>query len=153
MVTFLNVLMKSSPPQTADDNMPLCRGLIHRTEAGWKHCVERFAGTGSKMFSSKEPMAEFKDTGQQEIKHTPTRDNKDNILTDDGYDHFYYFDGVLKRVQYNFYPYYTRQRWQKRSHDNTENRDITARKTGDTHENLLSYIQRLTSRNKARKFK
>lgn len=120
--------MQSSRPQATDDNMPLCKGLIHRTEAGWKHCVERFAGMGSKMFPQREPTDAFKDTEEKEKEH----------------DHFYYFDGVLRRVQNNFYPYYKRQRWRQRSHDK-ESSVFPVRKK----ENLLSYIQRLTLRNKA----
>ncbi|XP_051268133.1 uncharacterized protein LOC127370259 [Dicentrarchus labrax] len=132
-------------PKTTDDNMPLCRGLIHRTKAGWKHCVERFAGMGSKMFSSMEPAAAFTDTEEEET--TSIRDHKDSPLSDDEYDHFYYFDGILRRVQNNFYPDYKRQKRQKRNHDNAENNVFTMRKKGDT-ENL-SFIKRLTLRKKA----
>lgn len=143
---FVYVLMRSSSPQATGDNTPLCRGLIHRTEAGWRHCVERFAGMGSKTFSSREPTDAFKDTGGQEKEHTSIRDHKDELLNDDEYDHFYYFDGVLRRVQNNFFPSHERKRLRKRSHGNTENSAFTVRKRGD---NLLSYIRRLTLRNKS----
>ena len=53
---------------------------------------------------------------------------------DDEYDHFYYFDGVLRRVHNNFYPYYRRQKGPKTSHDNTET--------------FLSFIRRLSLQNK-----
>lgn len=132
--------MKSCPPQTTDDSVPPCRGLIHRTEAGLKHCMERFAG---EMFSTSEPTDAFQDKGMQGKGHASIRDNNE-----DGYDHFYYFDGVLKRVQYNFYPYYKRQRRRKRSHENTESGVSIVRNKGETYENLLSYIQRLTLKNK-----
>ncbi|XP_037607756.1 uncharacterized protein LOC119477723 [Sebastes umbrosus] len=126
--------------KTADDNVPLCRGLIHRTEAGWKRCTERSAGMGTKRFSSDA----FKDTGEQwERERMFIRDQKDNLISDDEYYHFYYFDGVLKRVQNNYYP---RQRRRKRSPNNSENSVFTVRNKRD---NLLSYIQRLTLRNKS----
>lgn len=128
---------KCSTLQTTD--VPICRGLIHRTEAGWKHCMERFAG--SKMFSSREAtQPAFQDTGG----HTSIRDPKDSSLNDDEYDHFYYFDGVLRRVQSHFSPHYKRQM----SQGNVENSDSTVRRKGATHENLLSYIQRLALKNK-----
>lgn len=132
---------KCCTPQTTD--VPICRGLIHRTEAGWKHCMERFAG--SKMFSSREPtQPAFRDTGEQEKERTSIRDPKDNSLNDDEYDRFYYFDGVLKRVQSHFYPRYKRQM----SQTNVENRFPTVRTKESTHENLLIYINRLALRNK-----
>lgn len=132
---------KCCTPQTTD--VPVCRGLIHRTKAGWKHCMERFAG--SKMFSSREPkQLAFRDTGEQEKEHTSIRDPKDNSPDDDEYDHFYYFDGVLKRVKSHFYPRYKRQM----SQTNAENSFPTARTKEATHENLLSYINRLALRNK-----
>ncbi|XP_056259669.1 uncharacterized protein LOC130186517 [Seriola aureovittata] len=117
-------------PPSADDRAPPCRGLIHRTEAGWKHCMERFAGAGSKLISSRETAGAFKETGELEKGHD------DNLPEDDdGYERFYYFDGVLKRVQNNYYPHYKSERRGKG-------------KKGDTSENLLSYIHRLTLRNK-----
>lgn len=54
---------------------------VHGTEGGWKHYLERFAGMGSKMFSSRELMDAFKDTGQQE--HTSITEHKDNLFNDD----------------------------------------------------------------------
>lgn len=122
----MNVLIKALLfPQMTDDNAPLCRGLIHRTEAGWKHCLERFAGV-----SSGEPTKDaFKDAGEQEHATDP--------LNDDEYEHFYYFDGVLKRVQNNFHPYNQRQRRRKRSREDSENRGI-----------LHGYIQQLVLKNK-----
>ncbi len=142
--------MKTSSPQTTGHNMPLCRGLIHRTEAGRRHCAERFAGMGSETLSSREPTDAFKDTGEQEKEHTSIREHKDKLLSDDEYDHFYYFDGVLRRVQNNFFPYQKRQRRRKRSHDSAENSAFKVRERG---ENLLTYIRRLTLRNKASRFK
>ncbi|XP_032395417.1 uncharacterized protein LOC116704222 [Etheostoma spectabile] len=133
-------------PKTTDDDMPICGGLIHRTAAGWKHCMERAARMRSKMFSSKEPTDAFKRTGEQETERISIRDQKDNLLNDEEHDHFYYFDGVLRRVQNNFYPYYKRQRLEKRSPEDTENSVFTVR---NKRENLLSYIRRLTLRNKA----
>ncbi|KAK9532317.1 hypothetical protein VZT92_009706 [Zoarces viviparus] len=134
-------------PTTTADNTPLCRGLVHRTEAGWKHCAERSAGTGSKRSSTDA----LKDTGEQKKEHV--RDQDVNLLNDDQYKHFYYFDGVLRRVRHNFYPYYRRQRRQKRSPGNTENSVHRVRNRGDTQENVLAYIRRLTSENKAGHFK
>ncbi len=110
--------------------------------------MERFAGTGSKMFSSTDA---FRDTGEQ--RHTSPAEHKENPLHDDEYDHFYYFDGVMKRVQNNFYPYYKRQKWRRRSDEKTGTSVFTDTKTGDTHENLPSYIQRLAARNKASRFR
>lgn len=127
---------ESSPPQSADDTAPSCTGLIDRTEAGWKRCMERFAGAGSKLISSRESTTgAFKETGELEKGHTSVHD-------DDEYEHFYYFDGVLKRVRNNFYP-----------HDRTErrrgkgSRDASERSVTKKGENLLSYIQRLKLRN------
>ncbi|XP_034753049.1 uncharacterized protein LOC117959827 [Etheostoma cragini] len=133
-------------PKTTDDDMPLCGGLIHRTAAGWKHCLERAARMRSKMFSSKEPTDAFKRTGEQETGRISIREQKDNLLDDEDYDHFYYFDGVLRRVQNNFYPYYKRQRLKERSLEDTENSVFTVK---NKRENLLSYMRRLTLRNKA----
>ncbi|KAG8010539.1 hypothetical protein GBF38_009648 [Nibea albiflora] len=83
----------ANPSQTiqAADQLPKV-SLIHRTEAGWKHCLERAAG-----ISSGEPADDaFKDPRERERTTSP--------VNDDEYDHFYYFDGVLKRVQQNFPP-------------------------------------------------
>ena len=117
-----------SPPQTADDSVPLCGGLVHRTDAGWKHCVERFAGAGSKTSSSQERVG--------------------SDLDDDEYDHFYYLDGKLRRVQKNFYPYHRGQR--RRS--STDDSELGVRRR-DTHENLLGFIRQLALRNKASRFR
>lgn len=116
--------METSPPQAPA--APVCRGLTHRTEAGWKNCMERFRGL--KSFSSWEPTSAFQET--EEPGSSPN---------DDEYHHFYYFDGVLRRVQSHVYPYYRRQM----NHANTENAAPT-----DAQENLLSYIKRLALRNK-----
>lgn len=132
---------ESSPPQSADDTAPpLCTGLIDRTEAGWKRCMERFAGAGSKLISSRETTTgALKETGELEKGHTSVHDDNLPADDDDEYEHFYYFDGVLKRVQNNFYPHDKSERLRgKGSHDTTER---SVRKKG---ENLLSYIQHLT---------
>ena len=113
-----------SPPQPADDNVPLCGGLVHRTDAGWKHCVERSAGAGLKTSSSEE--------------------RTDSDLDDDEYDHFYYLDGKLRRVQKNFYPYH---RGQSRR-GSTDDSEFRVRRR-DTQENLLGFIRQLALRNKA----
>ncbi|KAG7238642.1 hypothetical protein INR49_030716 [Caranx melampygus] len=130
-------------PGSADDTAPPCRGLIDRTEAGWKRCMERFAGAGSKLISSRETTTgAFKETGELEKGHASVHDDKPPD-DDDEYEHFYYFDGVLKRVRNNFYPHNRSERRRgKGSHDTSER---SVRKKG---ENLLSYIQRLNLRNK-----
>lgn len=150
LLTFLSCECtdESSPPQSTGDTVPLCRGLIHRTEAGWKHCMERFAAKGSKIVSTQETMDAFKEKGELEKKDLSFRGHDDNMLNNDEYDHFYYFDGVLKRVRSNFYPYRKIQGRRKRSNDNSESSVTSKREKGDTHENLLSYIRRLTLRNK-----
>ncbi|KAM7392522.1 hypothetical protein PAMA_007573 [Pampus argenteus] len=94
--------------KTTDGTVPLCRGLIHRTEAGFKHCMERFAG--KTITTTSGPSDTFQGGGVQEKRHASIRDDS----SDDEDDHFYYFDGVLKRVQYNFYPYDKRQRRSKK---------------------------------------
>lgn len=110
--------------------------------------MERFAG--SKMFSSREPTEPaFQDPGEQEKERTSIRNPKDNSVNDDEYDHFYYFDGVLRRVQSHFYPHYKRQM----SRANVDNSVPSVRANGATTENLLSYLQRLVTRNKVRSFK
>ncbi len=140
---------KFFPLQTSDDNVPLCGGLIHRTEAGWKHCVERFAGTGSKMFSSRESTDTFQDKEEQGRISPPAQQHKENFPDDSEYDHFYYIDGVMRRVQNNFYPYYKRQRRRKRSHENTGDGVFTGTKTGNSPENLLGYIRLVAERKKS----
>ncbi|KAM7368711.1 hypothetical protein PAMP_013023 [Pampus punctatissimus] len=126
--------------KTTDGTVPLCRGLVHRTEAGLKHCMERFAG--KTITTTRGPSDTFQGGGVQEKRHTSIRDDNN----DDEYDHFYYFDGVLKRVWHNFYPYYKKQRRSKRSHEHTESDVPIVR---NTHENLHGYIQRLILRNKS----
>ncbi|CAJ1070407.1 uncharacterized protein LOC114921302 [Xyrichtys novacula] len=105
------------------DNTPSCRGLIHRTEAGWKHCMRRHSGAGLNIFPSGGPTGVSEVTGEEQKEATTITDRRgadDN--GNDEYDHFYYFDGVLKRVRNNFYPHYERQRLRRRRrrrHDNT----------------------------------
>ncbi|XP_035463692.2 uncharacterized protein LOC118284769 isoform X2 [Scophthalmus maximus] len=138
-------------PKLTGDTVPLCRGLIHRTEAGWKHCTERFAGTGSKMISSRESMDAFERVVELEREHASVRDHGDSQPDDDdddGHNHFYYFDGVLKRVKNSFH--FKSRRRRKRSHDKIIS---SLRKKRDSSENLLSYIQRLTLRNQVSHFK
>lgn len=135
--------MQSFPPQTTD--VPLCRGLIQRTEAGRKHCEQRSIRRGWNIPSSEEPMAAFRHAGLQEKDPTSTRDHGDTLLNDDQYDNFYYFDGVLRRVPND----YKRQRRRKMSSDNTESSDLTVRNKGLTRENLINYVKRLALRNKA----
>ncbi|KAM3599463.1 uncharacterized protein V6R79_006115 [Siganus canaliculatus] len=97
--------------QTPEDEELLCRGLIHRTAAGWKHCRDRLTAMGSRMSPSGEDA--FKETAEWEHASLPER--RGDPPDHDEYDHFYYFDGVLRRVQQNFYPYDKRQRRRKRS--------------------------------------
>ncbi|XP_030599164.1 uncharacterized protein LOC115789791 [Archocentrus centrarchus] len=124
--------------QISGDGVPLCRGLIHRTKAGLKHCIERQGGTKSEILSSGDPV----DAG--ELQRDSIGNNDNNHLNDEENDHFYYFDGVLKRVQNNFYPHYKRE---------THNGVPTERQKKDTRENLLSYIHRLTLRNRVSDFR
>lgn len=100
--------------------------------------MERFAGAGSKLISSRETTTgAFKETGELEEGHTSAHDD------DDEYEHFYYFDGVLKRVRNNFYPHDSSERRR-----GTGSRDASERSVTKKGENLLSYIQRLKLRNK-----
>ncbi|KAL4004448.1 vascular endothelial growth factor A [Sarotherodon galilaeus] len=128
-------LIHTEPPdkhaKVSGDTVPLCGGLIHRTKAGWKHCKERLGGT--KMFASRHPMV------PGELQTDPIRDDDNSRRNDEENDHFYYFNGVLKRVQNNFYPHYKRE---------THSGVPTERQKRDTRENLLSYILRLTLRNR-----
>jgi len=101
--------------------------------------MERMVGPASKMFPIKD--------APDRLEEKPIRDYDRNPVSDDENDHFYYLDGVLKRVWNNFYPFYNRQKHQRRSHSNTEN-GVTEQNKRDSHENLLSYIKRLTERNK-----
>lgn len=110
--------------------------------------MERFAGTGSKMFSSRESTDTFQDKEEQGRTSPPER-HKGNFPDDDEYDHFYYIDGVMRRVQNNFYPYYKRQRRRKRSHENTGDSVFTGTKTGNSPENLLGYIRLAAGRKKS----
>jgi len=90
----------NSPPQPA-----LCRGLTHRTVAGRRRCAERAAATGSKRSST--DALEY--TGEREEEEN-IRCQKDSLLNHDQRDHFYYLDGVMRRVRSNLYPFYRRRR-------------------------------------------
>lgn len=120
-----------SSQQISGDTVPLCTGLIHRTKAGWKHCKERLGGI--KMFASRHPMV------PGELQTDPIKDDDNSRRNYEENEHLYYFDGVLKRVQNNFYPHYKRE---------TESGVPAERQKRDTRENLLSYILRLTLRNR-----
>ncbi|KAG7499169.1 hypothetical protein JOB18_031102 [Solea senegalensis] len=115
------------------DTVPLCRGLIHRTEAGWKHCMERSKTVGESVDAPE-------GTGEPEHEvTTPVRNHGDT----QEYDHFYYFDGVLKRVQNTM-----------NENRQSEGRSVSSvTKKEDTGENLLSYVHRLSLKNRARLFK
>ncbi|XP_055009229.1 uncharacterized protein LOC129408887 [Boleophthalmus pectinirostris] len=73
--------------KNAGDN-PLCKGLIHQTEAGLVHCKDRLEKSNRKSI--------HRGLGGRESQsfHTDESDGAE-------YDHFYYFDGVLKRVKNN----------------------------------------------------
>lgn len=131
---WLTCATDECPPQPTDAR--LCRGLIHRTEAGWKHCVERLRG--SKRVSTEEPTHTIQDPGG-------TRDG--GSLRDDEYDHFYYLDGVLKREKSHFYPDSKRQGSQADTRDGVP----AARTKGGTRERLFSYIYSLAMRYKDKK--
>lgn len=109
-----------------------CGGLIHRNEAGLKHCMERFATITT---PTSRPTDASHNTGRVRGQ-TPTGDD-----TDDD-DHFYYFNGVLKKVRQNFYPYSKRQTRQKKRLENTESGVPKARNKRDAHDHLLTYIRR-----------
>lgn len=85
--------MKCSPQQVTAVSRPPCGGLIHRTDIGRKHCVKRNAGLGSE---------------SEDTVLTDTREQKHKDIGPE-YDHFYYFDGVLKRVQSHFPQDFQRQ--------------------------------------------
>lgn len=90
------------------------------------------------MFSSGEPtQSAFGDK-----QRTSIRDPKDNSRNHDEYDHFYYFDGALKRVQSHFYPRYRRQMSQTRE---SENSFTTARTKEGTQGNRLALRNKVTS--------
>lgn len=132
-----SALMKSSGPQKHED-LPPCRGLIHRTEAAWRRCVERYSGAGSETFPSGEPAdGAFKDTGEKKKGAASIREHADS--DDDEYHHFYYFDGVMKRVGNNFYPRYKRQGLRRRRWENTET-NIFTEEEEKSQQNLLSHI-------------
>ncbi|XP_061589322.1 uncharacterized protein LOC133454616 [Cololabis saira] len=123
--------------------VPLCGGLIQRTEAGWKHCMERFRQPASMTFPFRAA------PGAGKLEKEPARNSPPS--TDDENDHFYFFNGVLKRVQNNFYPDDKRHR--RRSFDNREEGVTREREKGDTGGNFLSYIQSLNERNKVKHLK
>ncbi|XP_047425095.1 uncharacterized protein LOC124996300 [Mugil cephalus] len=126
--------------ETAADTVSPCGGLTHRTEAGWKHCMERQGIARSELLSSRGTTESTQNTPGQRDDDPPNED-----------DHFYYFDGVLKRVQNNFYPFdKTQRRRQQRSHNNRKNDVPTEAKRGGSRVNFLSYIRHLTLRNKAK---
>lgn len=75
--------------------------------------MERYSGAGLEKFSSGEPAGgAFRDTGGKKKEAASIRERADS--DDDEYDHFYYFDGVMKRVRNNFYPQYERHRLRRR---------------------------------------
>lgn len=159
MTLLSQVIVRASDPGSV-----FCRGLIHRTEDGLKHCMDRLAGL--RMISSIQDSMSSQDGGYNansavlnEVndfdrirEEGTTREHRENP-PDDENDHFYYFDGVL-RVKNNFYPYHKRERrrirLRKRSNDDAES--VFSRKKRDIHENLLSYIRHLTGRNKISQF-
>ncbi|KAM9735877.1 uncharacterized protein ACNS7B_014921 [Menidia menidia] len=95
----------NSPLKTTAVSRPLCRGLIHRTEAGRKHCMDRLQLPASRSFLGND--------APDGLRDEPTRDQQGpSIVNADDSGHFYYFDGVLKRVWRSFYPYHERQRRQ-----------------------------------------
>ncbi|XP_035996611.1 uncharacterized protein LOC118564027 [Fundulus heteroclitus] len=114
----------------------LCRGLIDRTAAGWKHCEERRGAPPSRR--------ETPDAGKPE--NGAKSGGNQNPLSDED-SHFYYFNGVLKRVD-NAQFYRKRQRRSSRA---TE-KGLTERQR-QTQENLQRYIQRLVKKNEAEHFK
>ncbi|XP_015243010.1 PREDICTED: uncharacterized protein LOC107092851 [Cyprinodon variegatus] len=89
-------------PKAADGTTQLCKGLIDRTEAGWKHCKERQAGPATR------PASVWDIPDEKNMR----RDNLKPPSNED--DHFYYFNGVLKRVQNNVQVYFKRHRRRRR---------------------------------------
>ncbi|RVE66076.1 hypothetical protein OJAV_G00122820 [Oryzias javanicus] len=84
---------ESLRPEAEGGPAPLCGGLIARSQSGWKHCMERLG-----RFSS----TEAPDVRRQKEGGDPR--------SDDGNEHFYYFDGVMKKVPVNSDPLNQRQR-------------------------------------------
>nr|XP_040053023.1 uncharacterized protein LOC120831567 [Gasterosteus aculeatus aculeatus] len=79
----------------------------------------------------------------------PVETARDRLLDEDEDEHFYYFDGVLRRVRNNLYPRQEKERRRKGSRGDSENSVLGVRDEGDTKENFLRYIRRLTPGNKA----
>lgn len=96
-------------PQAPDGPAPLCRGLIDRTDAGWAHCLGRQGGPPSNPFSA------WETADGRKLQKDPSGEISRNPLISDDEGHFYYFDGVLKRVQNNARVYRRRQRRRRRS--------------------------------------
>ncbi|KAL6096585.1 uncharacterized protein ACO6RY_05879 [Pungitius sinensis] len=119
---------------TGDDDAPCCGGLVHRSEA------DGSVPPGSKMVPRDAP----REAGEQ-----ARRPPRDHPLEEDEYEHFYYFDGVLRRVRNNLYPHQERERRRKGSRGDSQNSVFGVRNKGDTKENFLRYIRRRTSGNKA----
>ncbi|XP_023194472.1 uncharacterized protein LOC111609563 [Xiphophorus maculatus] len=92
-----------------DGPAPLCRGLIDRTEAGWAHCLERQGRPPPN------PLSAWETADVRKLQKDPSGGLRQNPLISDEEDHFYYFDGVLKRVQNNVRVYSRRQRRRRRS--------------------------------------
>lgn len=90
--------------QAPDGPAPLCRGLIDRTEAGWAHCLERRGGPPPN------PLSAWETADVRKLQKDPSGGLSQNPLISDEEDHFYYFDGVLKRVQNNVRVYRRRRR-------------------------------------------
>lgn len=88
-----------------------CGGLVARTEAGWKHCMERLGSAASRRFSSKEA------PDVRRPEEAPLEGS--DPLSDDGNEHFYYFDGVVKKVSATFDPIIRRQRLRRSKTEKT----------------------------------
>ncbi|XP_008421719.1 uncharacterized protein LOC103473337 [Poecilia reticulata] len=117
-----------------DGPAPLCRGLIDRTDAGWAHCLERRGGPRPN------PLSAWETSDVKKLQKDPSGEISQNPLISDEEDHFYYFDGVLKRVQNNVRVYHRRQRRRRRS--------FRSREEQERHREILqNYIQRLIKRN------
>ncbi|XP_014857183.1 PREDICTED: uncharacterized protein LOC106926650 [Poecilia mexicana] len=122
-----------------DGPAPVCGGLIDRTDAGWAHCLERRGGPPSN------PLSAWETADVTKLQKGPSGGISQNPLISAEEDHFYYFDGVLKRVQNNVQVYHRRQRRRRRS--------FRSRGEIERHrENLQSYIQRLIKRNQVDHF-
>ncbi|XP_056288552.1 uncharacterized protein LOC130205307 [Pseudoliparis swirei] len=104
------VVQRDSEMNSVTDTRPkpaLCRGLTHRTVAGRRRCAERAAAMGSKR-SSTDALEYTGEWEEEEKEHI--RCQKDSLLNHDQRDHFYYLDGVMRRVRSNLYPFYRRRR-------------------------------------------